>query len=235
MVESLWIDRWTGLSAYGFLGTSGGNDNPNTRKADLVASNISSLPDELEPGQGIELSFNLVNDGVFASGDFNVEVFLESSDAVLASRDFQSLKKGESINNITFSLTIPESANASDALILKIDTAEQVEESNETNNTVRIPFELKIPALPDLRISNLSVSPNPAASGSVVTLNFDVSNEGEASSDAIPVQIEIGGTVLSPAPAPLANLDPGASRTISRNLTIPEGVAGGTLTPGYYP
>ncbi len=228
--SEMWLERWSALDAYGFLGQNGGNENPNTLKADLVFENLPVLLDILEPGQEITLSFDIKNDGEFNSEATNVEVFLESSSAILGSQEVRALKKGESITNISLVFNLPADADASDAFLLKLDTAGLVEEENEGNNEVRFPFIINQPELPDLEISNLSANPNPTTLGSTVTVNFDVTNNGEINSGAVAIQTSLDETVLNTTPPNISSIEAGATRSFSRNVTIPTNISPGEFS-----
>ena len=228
--SEMWLERWSALDAYGFLGQSGGNENPNTLKADLLFENLPVLLDILEPEQPVTLTFNVKNAGSFKSEATTVEVFLESTGASLSSREIPALKKGESISSISLEFTLPADASANDAFLLKVDTPAVVEEENEGNNEVRFPFLVNQPELPDLAISNLSVNPNPTTLGSTVTVNFDVTNNGGINSGVSAIQIRLDETILNTVPPSIPSIEAGGTRSFSRNVTIPTNISPGEFS-----
>ena len=221
--EDMWLSDWSALAAYGFLGTKGGNDNPNTLKADLVLENVSALPDPLEAGQSFTLTLDVRNAGVFKSLPTTVRATLEGGVSALDIEQISSLGKGAGLTNLILSLNLPENISGPQELVIELDPEGLVEETNRNNNLVVLPFTLDaVDELPDVEISSFSVSENPTAPGSAISLNFDVENKGQVRTGIVPMAVRLGGEEIVLLQANIASLEPGEIRSVLRTIQVPE-------------
>ncbi|MEM6631820.1 MAG: CARDB domain-containing protein [Bacteroidota bacterium] len=227
--EDMWLSNWSALASYGFLGTKGGNHNPNTLKADLILENVSSLPDPLDAGQSFTLTLDVRNGGDFKSGATTVRASLEGSATALDVEQITPLGKGGSLTNLVLSITLPAILSGPQELVIEVDPGLEVEEKTRNNNFVVLPFTLdQTVELPDMEISSFSVSENPTTPGTSITLNFDVENKGQVATGIIPLKILLGGSTELLVGS-IANVAPGQTRSVSRIIQIPANASAGEL------
>ncbi|MFM2268352.1 MAG: hypothetical protein RL757_1793, partial [Bacteroidota bacterium] len=122
------------------------NPNP-TPQPDLTVSNLSlTTTPPVSAGSVVNYRFNISNIGTAAAtGAFNVKAYI-SRDNVLSADDIQdgivptgNLAVGQIVNNVAGASTIPSSLAAGNYyLILKIDSDNQIAESNENNNVIAL-------------------------------------------------------------------------------------------------
>ena len=229
--SDLWIGTWTGLDDYGFLGTNGMNPNGNPRLPDLLFSstNQASLPGEIPTSGSITFTFTIRNAGDFPSEKNRVRV--REGTRELDTEDISFLEVGGSS---TFNMTISgtELGLGSHTLTVEIDPDQDIREGNESNNsfshTVQVVSDA--PTFPDVELSNLESSASSPIAGNPLLLTFDIENIGEANSGEITVGVNLGGVSLSPQPPTLPALEVGDKRSVSVEVTIPEGTTLGSQT-----
>ena len=123
----------------------------NQNLPDLVASNLSDLPTQVDAGSQFSFSFDLNNQGTITSTDsFKIGVFLSYDDAFNAGDILvKEVSVGEVgagvMNNISTVVDVPSNILIGGYyLLLKVDVDDNVSESNESNNLVASPSIIKI-------------------------------------------------------------------------------------------
>ncbi len=206
---------------------------------DLVVS-AATAPTDATWGQTIPVSWTVTNQGsattlggwydyIYASGDDT----LDATDTLVTSIEAGGktpLAPGQSYT-ISQNITIPTSATGKSYLLFVTDRDRQLFESNETNNVKA----LAALAAPDLVVSEV-IAPPPSAWNQTIPISWTVTNQSEraarqswydyiyASSDANldAKDIVVGKTLISNQ-TPLA---PGASYTLTQNITLPTDATG---------
>jgi large repetitive protein len=118
------------------------------------------------------------NDGIYISKD-NV---LDSSDTLLTTVSKPNLIGGSNYT-ATADITIPDLPPGNYYLIAKTDKDSQQLETDETNNTVFAPIQLKYPPYTDLVVDTIN-TPATATSGEAVALTWRVSNQGQLATNS---------------------------------------------------
>ncbi len=153
------------------------------RKPDLTISGVDWSPRTPRLGETINFTVVVRNQGESAAGPFIVEI----RDS--AGQDRRTISGLGAASSLSLSFTRRQN-NATEIFTITADVTNQVDESNETNNSTQIRIEaLPETRLPDLTIDSLDYSPRDPTVGSTLTLTAIVRNIGNA--DAGPFVVEL--------------------------------------------
>ncbi len=225
-----------------------GNENDNVFKlpvtvqspdVDLVLSSPVA-PATVVIGDQIPVQFTVTNVGTAATSGFWYDHVYVSSDATLDAFDsdqgsFYSSAVLQQNGSYQVQSTLQLSdfiSTGSKYLIFATNADGEAGETNYANNYVAIPVTIQNPTA-DLVLSDL-VAPATAPAGSVVNVSYKVTNAGTTPASANwydEISIRLGGSFITytdvdrSAIAPLA---PGASVTVTGQLTIPASADLGT-------
>ena len=115
---------------------------------DLLGNSFNSSPGQLQPGQRVNLSFEVRNRGDDAAGPFNADFYISrdgtinDSDEYLGRYRFDSLGGNRTSNSVTRSFTLPPvgdpfwsgQGDGQYTLGMIVDGGDDVAETNESNN-----------------------------------------------------------------------------------------------------
>lgn len=224
-------------------------DNTNNVRAIQIALGAPDIqlttataPATASVGETVGVSWTVTNTGnITAPTDWYDGVYL-SSDASFDSTDIQlgysssaantPLKAGDSYTQ-NLNITIPQGVTGDRYLLFFTDPGNNQGESNETNNTKAVSIKLGVP---DLTVTEVT-APNSAIVGNIVPISWTVTN----SSDTYAALNDWYDSVYLSNDATLDSLDralsswwtgdktplaPGASYTLTKNLTLPNVSAG---------
>lgn len=153
------------------------------RKPDLTIAGVDWSPRTPRLGETINFTVVVRNQGESAAGLFIVEI----RDS--AGQDRRTISGLGAASSLSLSFTRRQN-NATEIFTITADVTNQVDESNETNNSTQIRVEaLPETRLPDLTIDSLDYSPRDPTVGSTLTLTAIVRNIGNA--DAGPFVVEL--------------------------------------------
>ena len=208
---------------------------------DLAFDPATSLPTAGVSGAALALSWTVRNApgaglATRPSSDLvylSTESTLNAGATLLASvpRPAGTLAAGASYT-LNQTVALPAGLTGTRYLIIVADGYNAQPESDETNNTLVQSLAL---SAPDLAVSAATVTPNPVGNGSVLTVNYTVTNSGTAPADRPWTE-----RVVLSADNYLGNLDdlvvgtldwntalaPGGSLTRSFTYTVPWGLTG---------
>jgi PKD repeat protein len=188
-----------------------------TGRPDLTINNPTFLPGNPQVGSNLTISAQVSNQGTVASGAFIVQL---SDSFGNLTENLISLNAGGSTSvNFNRGLLQP-----SETYTLTVDPFNQVTESNETNNSAQLTVSAQQQQLPDLLVTNISVSPQNPAVGGFVNYDVDISNQGSAAAGFFTIQLSDsqGSTQLN-----LSGLAAGGSSRLTfqrQFLVTPENV-----------
>lgn len=172
------------------------------RKPDLTIAGVDWSPRTPRLGESINFTVVVRNQGDGAAGPFVVEI----RDS--AGQDRRTISGLEAASAVSLSFTRRQN-NATEIFTITADVTNQIDESNETNNSTQIRIDaLAETRLPDLTIDSLDYSPRDPSVGSTLTLTAIVRNIGNA--DAGPFVVEVQDS-MGTARQTLSGLRAGAS------------------------
>ncbi len=172
------------------------------RKPDLTISGVDWTPRVPRLGENVNFTVVVRNQGDGNAGPFLVEI----RDS--AGQDRRAVSGLSAASSVSLSFTRRQN-NATEIFTITVDITNQVDESNETNNSTQVRIEaLAETRLPDLTIDSLDYSPRDPSVGSTLTLTALVRNIGNA--DAGPFVVELQDSVGTTRQT-LAGLRAGAS------------------------
>jgi subtilase family serine protease len=153
------------------------------RKPDLTIAGVDWTPRTPRLGETINFTIVVRNQGESDAGPFIVEI---RDSAGIDRRTLSGLGAASSVS-IAFAR---RQNNATEIFTITADVTNQVDESNETNNSTQVRIEaLAETRLPDLTVDSLDYSPRDPTVGSSLTLTAIVRNIGNA--DAGPFVVEV--------------------------------------------
>ncbi|NEO52094.1 MAG: S8 family serine peptidase [Okeania sp. SIO3B5] len=160
---------------------------------DLSSSSLEVTPDEVSPGDSIEIDFSVENTGNDDAGSFYVDFFLSEDGNIDPEEDLflgftliESLAGNSNTGVLSESLLLPTidgfswDEDADYQIGMLIDSLSQISETDESNNTdseaisTSITFEDQI----DLSSSSLEVTPDEVSPGDSIEIDFSVENTG---------------------------------------------------------
>lgn len=150
---------------------------------DLTVDITSISPSSISSGESITINGNVNNVGDLAAGSNTLVFYLstdanldEGSDTELGSVTVNSLGAGES-SNFSPSYSISNSTGTYYVFAV-VDGSNEVDESNEFNNTDNATFSIVDDPIPDLIGIDISLSPTTISVGGSTTATATISNEG---------------------------------------------------------
>ncbi len=180
--------------------------------ADLMVTDLAISPSNPSPDQTVTITVTVKNQGAVASAACNVAFYIDRFE--LGTANLTSLPPGSAGTcNRTWTATV-----GSHAIRASVDSAGAVPESDETNNEKTLNMTT---ALPDLVVVVLSCNPANPSIEQTATLSATIANQGSGTSASCSVAFYLDGDSLGTAS--LAALQPGASRTVTRNWTATAG------------
>ncbi|MBI1743272.1 S8 family serine peptidase [Candidatus Acetothermia bacterium] len=156
-------------------------------KPDLTIERLDAVPSAPRVGDNVNLNVSVRNIGSVSAGPFVVQI----SDS--GGTDRQSFS-GLSANG-SLSLTFTRRMNSNSELFtVTVDAFNQVDESNENNNTSQIRVNAQQPVQrPDLVIDRMMPSPTTPRVGDNVTINVVVRNQGSGNAGFFVVEVRDSG------------------------------------------
>ena len=150
---------------------------------DLTISSLTINPAKPIATKPATVSITVTNQGVNPAGSFNV-TWSAVNGVVAATVPVAGLAGGASTT-----LQVPYTYAAAGTFVgfANADSGNTVSETNELNNSAALTVTV-VPLLPDLTITNITTSPNPAFAGSDVTATVTVANIGPAAAGPFSVQ-----------------------------------------------
>jgi hypothetical protein len=172
---------------------------------DFQPEGMAITPPDPDWGDPIQVSVGVSNIGDEPSGPYKVLVRWGSGDFDVCEWNQDSLPAGDSV---TLDCTV-EHIYTSYTAELTIDWRDEVDESNEDNNSMTSRVEVA-PAPPDLHITDIRFSPDPPVQDSANHVGVQVHNQGDTEARDFKVIWRSGepGTVLERT---ITSLAPGAS------------------------
>jgi len=182
------------------------------RKPDLTIDGVDWTPRTPRLGETVNFTIVVRNQGESAAGPFIAEI----RDS--AGQDRRTISGLSAASAVSLSFTRRQN-NATEIFTITADVTNQVDESNETNNSTQVRIEaLAETRLPDLTIDSLDYSPRDPAVGSTLTLTAIVRNIGNADAGTFTIELQdsVGTTRQT-----LAGLRAGSSARVdfSRRLS----------------
>ena len=209
--------------------------NENNNKDETKVSVNAVLPDltieSVTPEPGVAKQDDTVSVTVVVGNGGNKDV--ASSDVklvigsqVVGTKVAEAIPAGGS-TTVTFTYTVPDDAPAGTLdIVATVDPANEIKESNETNNTGTNTMQVEA-RLPDLTIVSVTPDPGVAQPGDTVKITVVVGNDGDRDVSSTEVALVIGGEVVGTLP--VENLPAGETVTLVFEYTIPDSMPEGTL------
>ena len=111
-------------------------------------------------------------------------------------------------------------------IVATVDPANEIKESNETNNTSTNTMQVEA-SLPDLTVASVIPEPGIAQPGDKMKITVMVGNDGDRDVSSSELALIIGGEMVGTLP--VENLPAGGTTTIVFEYTIPDSMPEGTL------
>ncbi|MFY9223101.1 MAG: CARDB domain-containing protein, partial [Blastocatellia bacterium] len=216
-----------------------------TNNTTSVMINVNSMPDLLiggfrlnpttvTPGNTVRVDFTVTNQGSDDAPSHVEEVRLSRDnifgldDILLRTETLASLRPGE-VARFSLDVRIPDDTVPGSYFIgVTVDARSTVVESDETNNQAS--GAISVSGLIDLDLTNLILSPNTGASGTRVTVSFQLLNRGTIQSPAVNLVIRFSLDQTINNNDPLLStltsnpLNAGDTVTLSTTISIPDNV-----------
>lgn len=206
--------------------------NPPQPTVDLIAAITAITPGNVLPGGTITANYQITNQGTLSAPQSQVKVWLsndstlDGTDVLLGTQTALGLGPGMSyVGSVT--ATVP--ANTPPGVryvIAQADSANQIAESNENNNTGFNAFQVDSPPAPtDLVATSIDISPaGQITEGTDVTITGVITNAGGTTSGPFNWTLSVNANLVdSGRPASLAPGGQIGSSTISWTGKLPEG------------
>ena len=209
---------------------------------DLILKNVSA-PTNVQQGAKVTVSYQVFNNGDIPITNAYLEQIYLSDDNVLDEADTllaesklhdQDLPASGSLLNTSITFKLPEGETGSFYLILVGDATDNVNESNEDNNTVV--SALTINGGKDLVVGNVVLTPDTLwTTGGLTTVDYRIDNAGTGTANGqIRDHVYLSSdTVLDGGDVLLINVTPywisipgGGSLSKSTQVTVPAGSPG---------
>ncbi len=154
------------------------------RKPDLTIAGVDWTPRTPRLGETVNFTVVVRNQGDGNAGPFVVEI----RDSV--GQDRRTVSGLSAASAVSLSFTRRQN-NATEIFTITADVTNQVDESNETNNSTQVRLEaLAETRLPDLTLDSLDYSPRDPSIGSTLTLTAIVRNIGNADAGTFIVELQ---------------------------------------------
>lgn len=186
--------------------------------ADLVITSLTISPTSPVQGVNATVSITVQNQGTGKAYGFVVQ--WKSAQNALSGPTAQiaSLNAGAS-TTVNFTYAFPNEGNF--MTVATVDSANQVDETNETNN-VAIKDATVRPTAPDLYVTSFSVSPVNPVQNRVATINVGITNKGTGASGAFIVQWRSDRNIQTgPSQPVIPGLAAGATKFLSFEYSFP--------------
>ncbi|MDL2275738.1 Ig-like domain-containing protein, partial [Desulfosarcina sp. OttesenSCG-928-G10] len=214
--------------------------------SDLVVTTVS-VPEAAQFGSMVDVSWTVANTGsASTAGSWVDRVYLSSDDTLNGATLLYSRTQTDALSagadyTATASVQLPLNASmtaGSYFLIVRTNATGTQSEISTTNNTgISSAISVSLPALPDLQVQNLAVTPESGIqAGSEVTVSWDDANTGDADISTVwhdhiqVVNTTTGTTLVSQTlqhdPVTAGALAAGESLSRSFTFTLPEGATG---------
>ncbi|TAK08359.1 MAG: hypothetical protein EPO39_04595, partial [Candidatus Manganitrophaceae bacterium] len=158
---------------------------------------ISFTPTVAAQGGSVEISSLIKNEGFSTANSVEVQFYSGlpgEGGILLGSQTIPSIAPAASATSLFHWADIPESGER--MVYVKVDPSNNIQEFDEGDNEAFTA--LRILTLPDLSLSNNSISFTPPApkEGDLVSIQVTVQNSGEQSASAVPVRAYEGSTLI---------------------------------------
>lgn len=160
---------------------------------DLVAASLSWVPNPVQEGDDLSITFVVRNDGNVAARSFHIQLTLNG--ASLCDWDVSNLGAGQVFERTcSGSYSIPSTSPPGHTIELIVDDRNEVAESNEGNNTKSAYVSVQTDSSSvDLVPGYITWSPNPVNQGDGVSITFTVRNDGSSGAGGFHVQLSSDG------------------------------------------
>lgn len=210
---------------------SGGGGTP-----DLIVTDIISSPASPLTGNNVTFSAVVKNQGTGATPAgtiIGVSFFVNSTQVSWSDNTTTSLAPGASV---TVTATGGPSGSAvwaattgTHTIMAHVDDVNRITETNETNNQYTEIMVVTTSPMPDLVVTDLSISPSAPTQGDSVTFTATVKNQGNASGAPGVVAFKVDGTTVSTSANITSVLAAGSSTTVTGTWTA-SGVGSRAIT-----
>lgn len=204
---------------------------------DLVINNFRVMPTSANPGDSVNVSFNVVNQGT-SNAAAHVEEIVLSDDNTVSANDvvLRTVSNGTiGVNgSAQFSLDVQIPANTLPGgyfIIATTDARNVVTETSEANNSASAT--ITVSGAVDFDITNLTLTPSNAAPNTPINVSFSLSNRGTLAAPASMVDIRystdniIDSTDLLLGRFSAPAIAAGDTAALSFMVTIPAGTPAG--------
>ena len=191
---------------------------------DLTIKSVTPDPGIAKQGDTVTITVVVGNQGNKDVASSDVKLVIGSE--VVGTKVAEAIPTGGSMT-ITFTYTVPDDAPAGTLdIVATVDPANEIKESNETNNTGTNTMQVEA-RLPDLTVVSVTPDPSVAPPGDTVKITVVVGNDGDRDVTSSEVALVIGGELVGTLP--VENLPAGGTTTIVFEYTIPDSMTEGTL------
>ena len=233
----LWVEGWTALDAYGFLGTGGGGHAGGSPiLPDLSFTNVETLPTEVDFEGTLTLDFDIENGGDFPSEESQVRVRLQSGQINALTQPVRFLETTGS-TSFEIPVSLVGAAEGPQTLIVEIDPDNSLREKEEGNNTFSHDFTIlpvPTPSEADVLVLDLQVVPDSTRPNGSLTISCSIRNRGETDAGTVNISATLGAETLSLSRNSIASVPGESSVPFEANTSVPsdfsEGVFPLTLT-----
>ena len=156
---------------------------------EITAQDVS-VPSQLVIGDNAEINFNFRNIGTELSSSFSVDAYAEINDQrqLILSSNIVELNAGE---QLTRQINWQPTAQGNYSIIIIIDEAQILPETNEDNNQVSIPVQVVANSLTNITIEqdDISLTPNPGLQGQNLQFLLNIHNDSDIDSGSFDINI----------------------------------------------
>jgi len=201
------------------LGLIAGSAHAQVGEPDLAVTNISTDPFPPEPGEEVDLTVEVTNEGDGESNPFNYTFTLDNEAFGEAQTYDDTLAGGDSVVlNATTTWTVETGGHAIGATVDHQDSL-----SSEDTNTDNDEGSQAYTIGPDIAVRDVQADPSSPLEGDPVELTVTVENVADpddvsASTDNFPVVFRVDGEQATTA-ATVSGLDPQETTTVTRTWT----------------
>lgn len=238
--------KWQVVAKNDFCETSGPLQTFTVRELpDLEVSNVS-VPGMPFSGQEIEVSWQVDNNGaggtgadgwidaIYLSADTTFQLFLDTYLGGFA--NLTTLNPGQMYTQ-TANVMLPDGIEGNYYIFVYADRYNAIKETDNSNNYgARGEMQVMITPPPDLQVASI-ITPNNAFSGQGIDVTWVVKNEGVGNMDPNITYLDriylsdepvfnVGASTLLGSQMHTATLDAGASDTLTKTVTLPQGIFG---------
>ncbi|MBC8231509.1 hypothetical protein H8E77_18320 [bacterium] len=194
---------------------------------DLTTTSVTA-PSSAKPGDPINVSFTIKNQGTAPSGSFYNRISLSKephgTDILLDNFSMGSIAAGSSSSD-TQTVQIPGDTSPGDYYVtVYADGFQVIDESNEGNNIGSTPIIIGSIGTPDLVVTYVD-APSSAYPGADINVSFTVKNQGTAASGGFHNRISLDDFPLGESP--MNSIAAGSSSSDTRTVRIPTSVSPG--------